>query len=76
MAQRKIPNNGQTLVEKYSPSQDQSSNQDFTIFVDAAFCEVTNSYSTGFAISDPGGKIMAASFRKIKPPGTVLAAEL
>lgn len=34
------------------------------------------SYATTFAIFDPGGNLWAVGFRKIQPPGSIMAAEL
>lgn len=63
-------------MEKYFPPHATNNNQDTSIFVDATFCDESKSYATYFVIFDPGGLQIAAGFRKIKPPGTVLAAEL
>lgn len=56
--------------------RDYARNQDKSIYVDAAYCDTRFKYAIGFAICDPGGKLLAAGHRSIQPPGSVMAAEL
>lgn len=76
-AQRRIQSKGQSLVDRYSPTQVGESNDLSSIYVDAAFSNITCVYFTAFAIYDPGGGgLLAAGYRKIKLPGFVMEAEL
>lgn len=44
--------------------------------VDATFNDLSFNYAMGFTIFYPGGNLWTASFRKIRPLGTILADEL
>lgn len=68
--------NGIPLVRKYTWPQDRNHRRISSIFVDAAYCDKKLSYSTDFAIFYPGGGMIAAGFQRIKPPGSIMAAEL
>lgn len=68
--------NQQSLVFKYSISEVELGNHDYNIFVDAAFCDRSHSYATAFAVFDPDGQLKAVGFRKIRPTGSIMAAEL
>lgn len=68
--------NFQSLVARYTVHRDDGNNQEHTICVDAAFCDENHSYATGYVIYDPVGILKAVGFRKIKPTGSILAAEV
>lgn len=72
----KVEHKGQDLSTKYAVSHDRTTDNQKTICVEAAFNDDTLSYATGFVIYDPEGKMMAAGYHKINPPGSVLNAEL
>lgn len=48
----------------------------YTLQVDASFDDVSFSYSVGAAILGFEGQVLGASCQKIRPPGSVLGAEL
>lgn len=48
----------------------------YSLFVDAAYNNLKFEYATSFFISNTEGKIWAAGYQRISPPGSVLAAEL
>lgn len=68
--------NGIPQVRKYSRSPDEDDRRVQSIYVDVAYCDLKLTYTTGFAIFDPGGVIIAADCKSLKPPGTIMAAEL
>lgn len=44
--------------------------------MDVAYCEDSSSYATGYAVFDNRNDLVAAGCKPIKPPGSVMAAEL
>lgn len=56
--------------------QERDDPQIHSVFVDAALCDDSLVYATGFAIFNPRRNLTATGCRKIQPPGTILAAEL
>lgn len=66
----------QPLVDRYKPPGETNNIQEYTICVDATFYDDTHSYATGFVIYDPSDSLRGVGFRKINPPGSVLAADV
>lgn len=66
----------QSIVKKYSLTQGYNTSQALSIYVDAAFYDQTLSYAAGFVIYSPDGVMVADGHLKIKPPGTIMVAEL
>lgn len=63
-------------MDKYTPPKESHGTQVYSIYVDASYCDNSFKYATTFAVFDPGGKLIAAGYMSILPPGSVMAAEL
>lgn len=75
-AQCKLDTTHHPLIARYTTPLENDNRQEYTIFVDAAYCDESHSYATGFAIYDPGGYLRVVGFQKIPPTGSVMAAEV